>query len=134
MLQTGVGIVSDPLPQAAPPQLTCIPGGQPATTYYASISWLNVEGQEGQASNPGSLTVEDGSALVVQPLNRPPNATAWNVYVGLSPAALALQNPSRMPLDQVWVQAAPVSTLGQAPGSGQSPDYFRALTRVIQRG
>jgi hypothetical protein len=128
LIQTGLGIVSDPIPQAAPPQLTSIPGGQPAMTYCARVSWLNVEGEEGQASNPSSLTTAAGNALVAQPVNQPANATAWNVYVGLSATAMALQNTQPMTLGQIWVQAGPVSTLGQAP------DYLRALPRLIQRG
>ena len=75
-----------------------------------------------------------GNVLVAQPVNRPANATSWNVYVGLLPTAMALQNTLRMPLDQVWVQAGPVSTLGRAPGTGQAPDYLRALPRLLQRG
>jgi hypothetical protein len=134
LIQTGIGIASDPIPQALAPQLTSIPGGLPAMTYCASVSWLNVEGEEGQASNPNTLTVAAGNALVAQPVNQPANATAWNVYVGLSPTAMALQNTTALALDQVWVQAGPVSTLGQGPGSGQAPDYLRALPRLLQRG
>jgi hypothetical protein len=134
LIQTGIGIATDPIPQALPPQLTSIPGGQPAMTYCVSVSWLNTGGQEGQASNPNTLTVAAGNALVAQPVNQPANATAWNVYVGLSPTAMALQNSTPMVLNQVWVQAGPVSTLGQGPGSGQAPDYLRALPRLLQRG
>ena len=134
LIQTGVGTVADPIPQAASPQLTSIPGGQPETTYYVSVSWLNTENEEGQASNPSTLTIASGNALVAQPVNRPPNAAAWNVYVGLSPASMARQNTSALALDQVWTQASPVSNLGPAPGNGQEPDYLRALPRLIQRG
>jgi hypothetical protein len=134
LIQTGVGVVSNPIPQAAPPQLTSMPGGQPEMTYCAGVSWLNAENEEGQASNPSLLDVAAGNVLVAQPVNRPANATAWNVYVGLSPTVMALQNAAPLPLDQVWVQAGPVSTLGKEPGSGQAPDYLRALPRVLQRG
>jgi len=134
LIETGLGIVSNPIPQAAPPQLTSIPGGQAATTYCASVSWLDADNEEGQPSDPSTLTIPSGTALVVQPVNQPVNAAAWNVYVGLSPTAMALQNMSPLTLDQVWVQAGPVSTLGPPPGTGQSPDYYRPLTRVIQRG
>lgn len=103
-------------------------------TYCVSLSWLNVENEEGQASNPSTLSVGVGNALVAQPVNQPPNASAWNVYVGLTPTAMALQNTSPLALDQVWIQAEPVSTLGQPPGSGQAPDYLRALPRLLQRG
>ena len=134
LIQTGLGVVAEPIPQAAPPQLTSIAGGQPAMTYSVSVSWLNQENEEGQASNPSILTVAAGNTLVAQPVNQPANTTAWNVYVGLSPTAMALQNTVPLALDQVWVQAGPVSTLGPPPGTGQPPDYLRALPRVIQRG
>jgi hypothetical protein len=134
LIQTGIGIARNPIPQAAPPQLTSIPGGQPAATYCASVAWLNAEGQEGQAGNPSTLTMAAGNALVVQPVNQPANATAWNAYVGLLPTTMTLQNTAPMPLDQVWVQAGPVSTSGQAPGNGQAPDYLRGLPRLLQRG
>src|ERR1700691_218740 len=134
LIQTGIGIAFDPIPQAAAPQLTSIPGGQAAAAYCASVSWLNAEGQEGQASNPSTLTVAAGNVLVAQPVNRPANATGWNVYVGLLPTVMALENTSPLALDEVWVQAGPVSTSGQAPGNGQAPDCLRALPQLLQRG
>lgn len=134
LMQTGLGIVSDPIPQAAPPQMSSIPGGQPAMTYFASASWLNVAGEEGQASMPGTLSVAGGNTLAVAPVNQPPNAIAWNVFVGPSADQLVLQNLTPLAANQMWLQAAPVSTTGRGPGSGQAPNYLRALPRVIQRG
>jgi len=134
LIETGLGIVADPVPQATSPELTSVTGGQAALTCYVSVSWLNVANQEGQASSPNSLMLAAGNTLVVRPVNQPANATGWNVYVGLSPTTLALQNSVSLALDEVWVQASPVSTLGQTPSTGQAPDYLRALTRVIQRG
>jgi len=134
LIQTGVGIVSDPIPQAAPPQLTSIEGGQPAMTYCASVSWLNAEGEEGQAGNASSLAVAAGNTLAVQPLNPPPNAVAWNVFVGPSADALVLQNGTPLEPNEVWIQSAPAAIGGRGPGKGQDPNYLRALPRVIQRG
>jgi len=134
LIQTGVGIVADPIPQAAPPVFTPIPGGQGANTYWVSVSWLSSEGEEGQPSVPSMFTTAAGNVMAVQPVSAPENATAWNVYVGLSPSSISLQNTAPLPLEQVWVQNGPVSTLGQAPGTGQPPDYLRALPRLIQRG
>lgn len=134
LVETGLGIAANPLPQAAPPTLSSIPGGQPGETYYVSVSWLNAQNQEGEASNPACLTVTAGNALVAQPANPPTNATGWNVYAGLTNTTLILQNSAALALDQVWVQAGPVSTVGQVPGDGQAPDYLRALPRVMQRG
>lgn len=134
LIQTGVGIAADPIPQAAPPQLTTIAGGQAAMTYWAAVSWLNAESQEGQASDPSTLSAAAGNTLAVQPVNRPANATAWNVYCGGLPTAMTLQNMAPLQPDQIWFQSEPVSTAGQAPGGGQAPDYLRALARALQRG
>ena len=134
LIESGIGIVGDPIPKATTPLLTSIPGGQPAASYYASVSWLNTESQEGQAGDAGSLAIADGNTLAVQPVNPPANAVAWNVFVGLSTTTLALQNTSPLAMDQIWVLDSPVSTEGRAPGNGQLPDYLRALPRVIQRG
>jgi len=134
LMQTGLGMVGDPIPQAAAPQLGSIAGGQPAQTYYVSVSWLNAEGQEGQASSSACLAVTAANALVAQPVNAPGNARAWNVYVGLTTTTLVLQNSPGIALDQVWVQASPVATTGRVPGTGQAPDYLQALPRFIQRG
>jgi hypothetical protein len=134
VIQSGLGIVSDPLPQAAAPQLTSIPGGQPATTYYASVSWLNTEGEEGQPGAAAALAVDAGNVLVVQPLSEPINAVSWNIYAGTSDTTLTLQNTAALALDQVWIQAAPVSLGGIPPGTGQAANYTRNLPRVMQRG
>jgi hypothetical protein len=134
LIETGVGIASDPIPQAVPPLLTAIPGGQPAMTYFASVSWLNVEGEEGQAGNASTLDVAAGNTLAVQVLNRPANAVTWNVFVGPLATALALQNPTPLDPNQIWIQSTSLSTTGRAPGTGQAPNYLRALPRVIQRG
>lgn len=133
VIQSGLGIVTDPLPQAAAPLLTSIPGGQAAATYYASVSWLNVEGEEGQPGDAAALNVADGNTLVVQPLSQPTNAVSWNIYAGTS-TALTLQNTAPLALNQVWIQAAPVTLAGVAPGTGQSANYTRCLPRLIQRG
>jgi hypothetical protein len=134
LIQTGIGIVSDPIQQAVPPLLTPVPGGQPAMTYFASVSWTNAEGEEGQAGNASCLTVDAGNALAVQATNQPTNAVNWNVFIGPSATSLVIQNPTPLSLDQVWVQAGPLSAAGRGPGSGQAPNYLRALPRVIQRG
>jgi hypothetical protein len=134
LIETGLGIVSDPMPQAATPQLSAISGGAAAATYYASMSWLNAEGEEGQTGVSTSLAVPDGNVLAVQPVNQPANAVSWNVFVGLSPETLILQNGSPLALDEVWVQVAPLLTTGAGPSGGQTPNRLHGLTRVIQRG
>ena len=135
LIQTGLGIATDPIPQAVRTATDFHCGRSTGGDLLCERSWLNAEGQEGQAEQPEHAYGGGGKrAGSRSPSTQPTNAAAWNVYVGLSPTAMTLQNTSPLALDQVWVQAAPVSTLGQAPGTGQAPDYLRALPRLIQRG
>ena len=49
-IASGLGLVSDPVVQAAPPVLSTTPGPQSGGTFYASVAWVNAAGQEGAAS------------------------------------------------------------------------------------
>jgi len=134
VIETGVGICSDPIPRAAAPLLASAAGGHTAMTYYASVSFLNSGGEEGQAGDASMLEVADGNVLVVQPAAPPINAVSWNVFVGDIATNLVLQNPAPIPMDQTWMQASDLIGSGRGPGPGQDPNYLRALPRVIQRG
>lgn len=134
LVETGLGIAADPIAKAAAPLLSSIAGGQPAMTYYACVAWLNLEGEEGAAGPAACRDIADGNTLTVQPLNQPLNATAWNVYVGPSAEALVLQNAEPLGPADLWIQTAPPATTGRAPGTGQAPNYLRALARILQRG
>ena len=48
-IASGIGLVSDPVQQAAPPVLATTPGPQGGGTFYASVAWVNAAGQEGAA-------------------------------------------------------------------------------------
>jgi|SRR5581483_5233549 len=134
VVETGVGMVWDPVPQAKTPQLSAILSAQPAATYYVTTSWLNSRGEEGMPAVYAPFTVEAGNTVEVRTVSPPSNATGWNVYVGFSPESLALQNTSPMSIDQVWSHLWPSLASGRPPGQGQLPNYFRSLPRVLQRG
>ncbi len=134
LMETGVGMAFNPVPKAHPPELTYIAGPPAGATYFACVSWLNAQAQEGAASDWRSLTVPDGNTLSVQPAQAPSSATGWNVYVGLSPETLCLQNATPLGLAEAWLQEAAVSTTGRPPGTGQIPNYLRELPRILQRG
>jgi hypothetical protein len=133
LVQTGLGIASDPIPQAATPTVTIAAGGLADGTYYVTMAWMNREGEEGASAVPIAIATA-GSSLLAQPVNAPPNATGWRVYVGGAPDSMVLQNESPIAIGQTWLQPDTLVTVGPAPGSGQQPNYTRPVPRMIQRG
>lgn len=139
LFEIGMGMVSEPIVQAEKPKLSSVPGALPAATYFARVSWLDGNGDEGSASEPGVLNAPDGSLLVVEAVSPPENARAWNVYAGLADEDVTLQNDIPMPLGQAWTEASSGLKAGRKPGSGQAPEWYlkasRVLpSRVLQRG
>jgi hypothetical protein len=67
-IASGFGLVSDPVPQAAPPDLATTPGPQSGGTFYACVCWVNSTNQEGAPSEPASVIVK-----------------SFNVYRGTNP-------------------------------------------------
>jgi hypothetical protein len=133
LIQSGVGIAQDALPQAAMPALGVAPGGLPDGTYYVAAAWTNAGGEEGAASLPGNV-MTGGCTFSVQAVSAPANARGWNVYAGTDPYGLVLQNAAVLRVGDSWVQPNSLVTVGRPPGTGQAPTYMRRVPRMIQRG
>lgn len=134
LMATGVGIVANPVRKADSPELSTVYGSGAANTYFVTVSWVGANGDEGAPADWKAISTAQNSALSVKPVNRPSNAAGWNVFVGLAPDAISLQNESPLDPEQGWVQLSAIQTGGRQPGSGQVPDYYRRLPRVLQRG
>jgi hypothetical protein len=131
----GVGTVTDPIPQAAKPVLGVVTGGLTAGTYFVEVAWKNAGGDEGAPSELTGIDVTNGKTFQVQAVNPPGNAVAWNVYAGVAPDALFLQNPAPLAVGATWT--APDSgliTSGQQPGFGQQPQFLSPAPRIMLRG
>jgi hypothetical protein len=137
LLQTGVGIVTDPIVRAEAPTLTATPGPETGGTFYISLSFLNAAGEEGDASTAASITVSDGNLILIEPVHAPENAVGWNVFAGVSPEMMLLQNEEPLGTSDPYYYAAsagPGVMPARTPGTGQSPNFLRALPRLLQRG
>lgn len=132
----GIGLVADPMPRAELPVLATesVPSQQAGGTFYACVTWVNVAGQEGAASDAGSITVPAESLMTVMATGAPPNAIGFNVYAGGVPATMTLQ--TQVPLQTggtfAYVPGLPTST--RKAGTGQRPDYVKPLPRTMLRG
>jgi len=133
-LAAGVGLVADPIRQAAAPTLGAVPGPQKGGTFYASVAWVSGRGQEGAASAAASVTVADGYLMSVSASGAPSNATGFNVYAGSVLEAMTLQNTVPVGLTASFTYVPNWSTSGRAPGAGQAPEFTRVIPRTIPRG
>jgi hypothetical protein len=134
MLTNGIGIISNPIPKAAAADLTYFSGQQAGTTYYVCTSWTGAQGEEGAVGEWNAISTPDGSVLCVRPVNPPMNAAGWNVFVGLSPDSITQQNEEPLGLAQPWLQEMTITTTGRTPHKGQTADYLRTVTQMLQRG
>ena len=132
VIRSGLGIVTDPMEQAATPVVLPTAGGLADGTYYVAIAWTNTAGEEGESSAPAMIEVS-GSSFAVQ-TTAPPKVKGWNVYCGTSPTTMTIQNSPTLGPGQTWVQADTLSTTGRLAGSGQKPTYRLPVPRTIQRG
>jgi hypothetical protein len=129
----GVGVVCDPIPKAAAPELSAVPGTATGGSYYVAVSWVNVAGQEGTPSEFSQLVTSDGQLLVVAAGAAPENAAGWNVYVGISPGTARLQNAVPFETTVNWIMTSGPNSGPSLPG-GQQPTWFVADHHVMERG
>jgi hypothetical protein len=122
-VNAGLGIVRDPVKAAAAPLLGVRPAPGPGGTFYASVAWVNAEGQAGQPSVPSSLAVPDGNLLTVSAVNPAPNVSGFNVYAGTSLADLYQQNDSAvLPGSPYLLALSATKSSGTRAGDGQAPE------------
>ncbi|MEO8596691.1 MAG: hypothetical protein ABI759_25455 [Candidatus Solibacter sp.] len=131
LMQVGLGIAADPMPQATAPQLGPAGGNLDDGTYYVSVAWTNAAGEEGRCSDPAAIQIS-GSSFTVQ-IAGPGGVMGWNVYAGTDTSSMALQNPTPLSPGETWTQPAPLRA-GRTAGTGQRPTYCLPVPRIIQRG
>lgn len=133
-LRFGIGLVSNPIPQAQAPALGSAAGTNPATLYYAQVSWVSAAGQEGAPSELTAFETQGASALTVTPVNPPGVATGFNVYIGLTSDSAALQTSTPVGIGQSFTLPGTSLAAGRAPGMGQAPDIYVTGGQMLRRG
>ncbi len=131
--QLGVGVVADPLPKAAIPTLSTVPGNGSEATFYVAATWVNATGQEGAPSACAQLSTSAGENLAAALTGGPENAVGWNAYAGTLPSAMTRQNETPLAMGSIWTMAGVVNN-GTSLPMGQKPAWFIVDHRVIERG
>jgi hypothetical protein len=130
----GIGLVLIPLPQAQCPAFSFVAGLIPATTYFVQVSWVSAAGQVGAPSNPTTYDTPADSLAVVTAVNAPFAATGFNVYMGLTPDAITLQNSAAIAAGTSFTLPSSGLVTGVAPGSGQAADVYVVGGPMLRRG
>jgi hypothetical protein len=131
--QFGIGLALTPIPRAGLPTFGSTTGSLPETIYYAQMSWVSANGQEG---DPSELTTFDSPAMsvpVVTGVNPPAVATGFNVYLGLTAETVSLQNSVPVALGGSFTLPSVLIT-GIRSGRGQAPDVFVTGGNMLRRG
>jgi len=133
LMEIGIGMTAEPVPQAVTPQLTEVPGLLADGLYFVTLSWINLAEEEGASGIPGTISTT-GSSFVVQPGDVPPSVCGWNVYAGTQPDSLFRQNMAPIATSETWLQPGALMTSGPKPCNGQSAAYLYPIQRILMRG
>lgn len=135
LYQTGIGLVTQPVPRPEPPVLDSVAGTLGAQTLYVQIAWTGRSGvAEGAPSAEGAIDLGANHKLRVTPPAAPGGVTGWSVYVGGTSGAEARQNGTLLALGQPWVMPDTGLAAGAAVGGGQEPEFYKSIPRFVQRG
>lgn len=134
LMETGVGMATNPLPRPGPVTVELPQGVLAPGNYWVRVSWMSANGEESEASRGESVAVDVPHSLVVRPGSAPAAATGWNVYVGRGPGLETKQNAAPLELGSYWAYESGELDEGAKPGEGQKPDFHCARRRLLRRG
>lgn len=133
-IDTGAGLVIDPLPQPGMPAISFQPFTGNGGTVYICVTLVNTEAEESSPSITVQVVVPNLQQLMVAAGTAPANATGWNLYAGTSPASMTLQSAKPQALASLGALSLPLLQTGKSPGTGQVANVTRDLPRRIMRG
>lgn len=130
----GIGLVSNPVPEAQAPSLGTANGAGQGGTFYVQVTWVGLNGAEGAPSLATALTVAALNDLVVQGVNPPAVATGFNVYVGTCANGTTLQNASPVAVGETYTMLDSGLIVGAPVGTGQTADIYITGGPMLRRG
>ena len=133
LFQTGVGLVTQPVPRAKAPALGFEAASIGAMSLFVRITWLRGE-DEGAGSPARAIRTPTNQALRVTTGVAPEGATGWNVYLGREKDEALRQNPTPVAVGESWTMPESGFTVGVELGDGQDAEVFRTAPRFLFRG
>jgi hypothetical protein len=133
LLNTGIGLVNQPVPKASVPTVGLATGQWNPGPYVIQIAWVDSFGNVGVPSDPVTIQLGEGNAPTVTAPAAPAGIAGWNVYAGPLGSAPILQNSSPLSFGLPWVAALIEPATGPAVGNGQSPDIYILSSNTYYR-
>lgn len=131
LFDLGVGLVWNPIPRPAKPQVSGVSGGSYQGPYFTAVAWRNASGQSGAASEISVYDTTSTELLVVNAGAAPAGCTGFDVYVGATSDTMQKQNTTPITAGSTWTMPAGGMIAGAAPPSGQTPEYFVRRLRTF---
>lgn len=126
----GLKVVSQPMPRPVDVEVEVTAGNLPAGSYWLQAAFVSEGGAESAPSRVRALGAVGPHGLTV----RVPGTLAWNLYAGLAPGQVTLQNAEPVAAGEAWVMPETGLVTGRAAGTGQVPDRTVARIRRSWRG
>lgn len=133
LFQTGVGLVTQPIPQAKAPELDFEAATIEAMSLFVRITWARGE-DEGAGSPQRAIRAPLNQALRVTPGPAPEGVTGWNVYLGRKKGEALKQNATPIAVGESWTMPESGFASGAELGDGQAAEVFRTAPRFLFRG
>ena len=136
-LISGIGVVYNPLPKPARPNVAVGSGTAASQVLFVQTCWVEAHGVEGAVSLTNAVRLPDLSGITVsmaEGVQSPAAAVGWNVYVSDSEDGLYRQNASPLLIGSTWTLPHTGFVEGAEPQGGQQPNYYIVDPKRVQRG
>ncbi|HEY3741178.1 MAG TPA: hypothetical protein VGL53_15105 [Bryobacteraceae bacterium] len=133
LLDTGIGLVNQPVPKAPVPIAGLSVGQWNPASYIVQIAWVDALGNVGAPSDPITVQLSAGTAPTVTAPAPPDGIAGWNVYVGPIGSVPILQNSSPLDFTTPWIASLTEPASGTPVGTGQSPDTYILSSNCFYR-
>jgi hypothetical protein len=133
-LDSGVGLVDDPVSIASRAELSYEAGPGAGGSFHVQVAWTNAAGAEGEPGEVSNIEIPADHVLRVETRTAAGEITGWNVYAGNSPDDMTMQNEVPLSLESVWMMPAEGLRTGPRAGKRQAAEYFATESRRLRRG
>ena len=134
LMQSGIGLVTRPVPRPQEPALDTAGSGLGPLSLFVRMTWVTADGAESAGSLEKAFKTKNAEALRVTPGPAPEGVTGWNVYAGQARGEALRQNVDVIDLGEAWVMPETGVENGAPIGDGQPADMFLTAPRYLQRG
>lgn len=131
LMRLGLGRTANPMPRPSVGAISKGSGSLEDGSYLIAFSALNAWDEESEVSECASIYLSMAEGIHAEMPILPPQAVAWNVYVGRTQESLQKQNSTPLAIG-TSIEVQVLENYG-SPSTGQAPAlYTKALKRILR--